>query len=187
MSFCSSHSLASASRCADCACSPSLGNLASGRALSTLTDCCGNGPCPSPRPGAPQSPGFCPDDPHPPANMVDDPFSHPGTWWASGADADGPHSHRDEIRLDLETRFCLSHVVLLFRSPRPRAMAVERSVDFGRSWETLKLFAHNCSLEFGLADDVMEPGALCTSRYSKTTPCTGGEVSKHTGHSTIEN
>jgi len=119
--------------------------------------------------------------------MVDDPFSHPGTWWASGADADGPHSHRDEIRLDLETRFCLSHVVLLFRSPRPRAMAVERSVDFGRSWETLKLFAHNCSLEFGLADDVMEPGALCTSRYSKTTPCTGGEVSKHTGHSTIEN
>ncbi|CAL8340214.1 unnamed protein product [Lota lota] len=155
------------------------GNLASGRTLTTLTGCCGNDPplqqpCPSPHPGAPQSLGACPEDPHPPAHMADDPFSHPGTWWASGA-ADH-HTQRDEIRLDLETRFCLSHVVLRFHSPRPSAMAVERSGDFGRTWETLKLFAHNCSLEFGLLDDVTEPGAPCTSRYSKATPCTGGEV-----------
>ncbi|KAJ3603337.1 hypothetical protein NHX12_031079 [Muraenolepis orangiensis] len=143
-----------ASRCADCACSPPLGNLASGRTLTTLTG--------------------VPEDPHPPSHMADDPFSHPGTWWASGVA--GPQAHRDEIRLDLETRFCLSHVVLLFRSPRPAAMAVERSGDFGRSWETLKLFARNCSLEFGLPDDVEEPGAPCTSRYSEATPCTGGEV-----------
>ena len=106
--------------------------------------------------------------------MADDPFSHPGTWWASAAP---PHTQRDEIRLDLETRFCLSHVVLRFHSPRPRAMAVERSGDFGRTWETLKLFAHNCSLEFGVRDDATEPGGPCTSRYSRATPCTGGEVS----------
>ncbi|CAL8254891.1 unnamed protein product [Gadus morhua 'NCC'] len=168
-----------ASRCAGHACSPPLGNLASGRTLTTLTGCYGDArpllrPCPSRHQGALESPRPCPEDPHPPAHMTDDPFSHPGTWWASGAAR--PQTERDEIRLDLETRFCLSHVFLRFHSPRPRAMAVERSGDFGRTWETLKLFAHNCSLEFGLLDDVTEPGAPCTSRYSKATPCTGGEV-----------
>ena len=87
---------------------------------------------------------------------------------------------QDEIRLDLETRFCLSHVILVFRSPRPAAMAIERSADFGKTWEALKLYAQNCSADFGLPDDFSQPGSLCTSRYSSAAPCTGGEVSKHT-------
>lgn len=82
----------------------------------------------------------------------------------------------DEIRLDLETKFCLSYVVLVFRSPRPAAMGVERSVDFGNTWEPLKLFAQNCSAEFGLLDDFSQRGSLCTSRYTSATPCRGGEV-----------
>lgn len=82
----------------------------------------------------------------------------------------------DEIRLDMETRFYLSHVILVFRSPRPAAMAIERSADFGKTWETLKLFAQNCSAEFGLPDDVAQTGSLCTSRYTSASPCTKGEV-----------
>ncbi|KAK0153273.1 Netrin-4 [Merluccius polli] len=163
-----------ASRCADGACSPPLGNLASGRTLTTLTGCSHpQRPGPSPHPGAARDPRPTPIRPRT-WPTTPSPARAPGGRRAQGA-AD-PHAHRDEIRLDLETRFCLSHVVLVFRSPRPAAMAVERSGDFGRTWETLKLFAHNCSLEFGLPDDVMEPGATCTSRYSKATPCTGGEV-----------
>lgn len=85
--------------------------------------------------------------------------------------------NQDEIRLDLETQFCLSHVVLVFKSPRPAAMAIERSADFGKTWEAVKVFAHNCSMEFGLPDDFDQPGSVCTSRYTSAAPCSGGEVS----------
>ncbi|XP_056130952.1 netrin-4 [Lampris incognitus] len=156
-----------ASRCVDLACSPPIGNLAVGRTLTTLSGCCGN------RSHHPQH--FCPEDTHPPTHMIDDPFLHPGTWWASGAGITS-QSQQDEIRLDLETQFCLSHLVLLFHSPRPAVMVIERSTDFGETWETLKLFAHNCSLEFGVPDDVHQPGSLCTSHYTSATPCSGGEV-----------
>ncbi|KAM3620908.1 uncharacterized protein V6R79_003592 [Siganus canaliculatus] len=163
-----------ASRCVDHACSPPIGNLASGRTLLTLSDCCGNSPCPH----LPETPHICPNNTHPSAHMTDDPFLHPNTWWASGAGSSSRimEEGQDEIRLDLETQFCLSHVVLVFRSPRPAAMVVERSADFGKTWEALRLFAHNCSEEFGLPDDFAQPGSLCTSRYTNATPCSGGEV-----------
>ena len=170
---------ASVSRCVDHACSPPIGNLASGRTLFTLSSCCGNSSSnTSSCLHRPVTPHLCPEDTHPPAHMIDDPFLHPDTWWASGPGT-ATQELQDEIRLDLETQFCLSHVVLVFRSPRPAAMAVERSADFGQTWEALKLFAHNCSLEFGLPDDFTQPGSLCTSRYTSTTPCSGGEVQWH--------
>ncbi|KAM9758791.1 netrin-4 [Menidia menidia] len=164
------------SRCVDQACSPAIGNLASGRMLLTLSDCCQNGSlhqrsCPHPH----GNPHACREDTHPPALMTDDPFLHPDTWWESRVSASTTEP-RDEIRLDLETEFYLSHVVLVFRSPRPAAMVVQRSADFGKTWEDLKVFAHNCSTEFGLPDDYQEPGSVCTSRYSSAHPCSGGEV-----------
>ncbi|KAG9353218.1 hypothetical protein JZ751_017794 [Albula glossodonta] len=103
--------------------------------------------------------------------MADDPFLHPGTWWASE-----PGMGEEEIRLDLEARFCLTHLLMVFRSPRPAAIILERSRDFAQTWEPLKLFARNCSHTFSLPDDVTQPGAPCTSRYSSATPCSEGEV-----------
>ncbi|TTB85612.1 Netrin-4 [Bagarius yarrelli] len=135
--------------CAGHACSPPFGNLANGRTLYTQSTCCSNS-----------------------SLMTDDPFFNPNTWWESGAEAAG----EDEIRLDLEDRFCLTHVVMVFRSPRPAAMSLERSTDFGRTWEMLKVFAENCSSAFGLPDDVSQQAALCTSRYSSAKPCSGGEA-----------
>ncbi|XP_034548707.1 netrin-4 [Notolabrus celidotus] len=165
------------SRCEDQACSPPIGNLASGRTLFTLSGCCGNSSlnhnlCTHP---PAHRPFLCPEDPHPSAHMTDDPFLQPDTWWASDLGTE-MQEQQDEIRLDLETQFCLSHVVLVFKSPRPAVMAVERSADFGKTWEALKLFAHNCSMEFGLPDDFSHPGSLCTSRYTSATPCSRGEV-----------
>lgn len=162
-----------ASRCVNQACSPPIGNLASGRALLTRTNCCANhfqSLCPHP----PENPRSCQEDTHPPSLMTDDPFLHPDTWWASR----GGDMEQDEIRLDLETKFCLSHVVLVFRSPRPAAMVIERSADFGKTWEALRVFSHNCRVEFNLDDDLRGPGSLCTSRYSSPLPCSGGEVKK---------
>nr|XP_012772870.2 netrin-4 [Maylandia zebra] len=164
------------SSCLDRACSPPIGNLASGRTLFTLSNCCGNST--SQHPLCPQpsvSPQACSQDPHPALHMTDDPFLHPDTWWASGGRRT-MRGQQDEIRLDLETKFCLTHLVLVFKSPRPAAMAIERSVDFGKTWEALKVFAYNCSLEFGLPDDFNQPGSPCTSRYTDAAPCTGGEV-----------
>uniref|UniRef100_A0A3P9DFY3 Si:dkey-202e22.2 n=1 Tax=Maylandia zebra TaxID=106582 RepID=A0A3P9DFY3_9CICH len=163
------------SSCLDRACSPPIGNLASGRTLFTLSNCCGNST--SQHPLCPQpsvSPQACSQDPHPALHMTDDPFLHPDTWWASGGRRT-MRGQQDEIRLDLETKFCLTHLVLVFKSPRPAAMAIERSVDFGKTWEALKVFAYNCSLEFGLPDDFNQPGSPCTSRYTDAAPCTGGE------------
>jgi len=57
-------------------------------------------------------------------------------------------------------------------------MRLESSQDFGQTWETLKLFARNCTEMFGLPDDVSQPGAVCTSRYSNAVPCSRGEVRK---------
>ncbi|XP_028262836.1 netrin-4 isoform X2 [Parambassis ranga] len=156
------------SRCVDHACSPPLGNLASGRTLLTLSRCCGNSTLH--HSGCLHT---CLQDAHPPAHMTDDPFMHPNTWWASAGTI---QEQQDEIRLDLETQFCLSHVVLVFKSPRPAAMVIERSNDFGKTWEALKVFTQNCSMEFGLPDDFNESGSLCTSRYTSAAPCTGGEV-----------
>ncbi|XP_029006855.1 netrin-4 [Betta splendens] len=164
------------SRCEGRACSPPIGNLATGRTLHTLSGCCGgsshrHGLCPHP----PPMPHLCPKNTHPPTHMADDPLQHPETW----PEPDGGTAARakyDEIRLDLETKFCLSYVVLVFRAPRPAAMAIERSVDHGATWEPLKLFAQNCSAEFGLPDDFSQPGSLCSSRYTSATPCRGGEV-----------
>uniref|UniRef100_I3KWX2 Si:dkey-202e22.2 n=1 Tax=Oreochromis niloticus TaxID=8128 RepID=I3KWX2_ORENI len=164
------------SSCLDRACSPPIGNLASGRTLFTLSNCCGNGT--SQHPLCPQpsvSPQACSQDPHPVLHMTDDPFLHPDTWWASGGGRT-MQEQQDEIRLDLETKFYLTHLVLVFKSPRPAAMAIERSVDFGKTWEAVKVFAYNCSVEFGLPDDFDQPGSPCTSRYTDAAPCTGGEV-----------
>lgn len=165
----------SVSRCLDHACSPPIGNLAVGRTLNTLSRCYGS----SSLPHLPVAPHFCLEHSHPPAHMIDDPFLNPNTWWASDADST-LEEQQDEIRLDLEAKFCLSHLVLMFRSPRPAAMVIERSADFGKTWEALKVFAYNCSVEFGLTDDFIQPGSLCTSRYTSPTPCSGGEVGEYT-------
>lgn len=112
-----------------------------------------------------------PENGHPPAHMTDDVFSSPETWWQSAQGA-----LREEIRLDFETEFYLTHVIMVFRSPRPAAMVLERSGDHGRTWRPYKYFAANCTTTYDLEDDVFEEGALCTSRYSNPWPCTRGEV-----------
>ncbi|XP_044050213.1 laminin subunit beta-4 [Siniperca chuatsi] len=95
-------------------------------------------------------------------------------WWQSENGV-----HQVSLRLDLETVFQFSHLVLTFKSFRPTAMLVERSKDFGRSWKVFRYFAEDCSLHFpsvsnqpaNSIDDV-----VCDSRYSGSEPSTDGEV-----------
>lgn len=175
-------------RCSGRACNPRMGNLALGRSLSTQSVCGANlteqfcfykhaaalrtreacavakcGKCNSAVPG----------QAHPPSAMSDSSFRYPDTWWQS---AEGVKE--ETLRLDLETEFLFTHLILVFRSPRPAAMLLERSQDHGLTWKTLGYFARDCQEAFGVVEGspAAESGATCTSKYSSAFPCTRGEV-----------
>ncbi|XP_071384408.1 netrin-4, partial [Centroberyx affinis] len=171
-----------APRCESRACNPRMGNLALGRRILTQTVCGNNGTelyCSHPDPQACSGAkcGKCnaalPLLAHLAAAMADSSFRHPNTWWQS---AEGAES--ETVQLDLEAQFYFTHLIVVFRSPRPAAMTLERSQDFGRSWRTLQYYAANCSAAFGLEEGKAgagRDGASCTAKYSGAYPCTRGE------------
>ncbi|XP_015232221.1 PREDICTED: netrin-4-like [Cyprinodon variegatus] len=176
------------SRCFGRACNPPMGNLALGRLLRSQSVCGSNSSerfCFFSQTSSPHSKQSCsapkcsrcdaskPGRAHPPSAMSDSSFRHPDTWWQS---AEGVKE--ETLQLDLETKFLFTHLIVVFRSPRPAAMVLERSKDFGRTWETMRYFASDCEKMFGLAEGSPGgvSGATCTSKYSGASPCTKGEV-----------
>ncbi|XP_075995983.1 netrin-4-like [Genypterus blacodes] len=176
---------AAESRCSGRACNPRMGNLALGRVLSTRSVCGSNSSEPycffpqasTARSRESCSPAKCnkcsPQQAHPPSAMSDSSFRHPDTWWQSAGGVE-----EETLQLDLETEFLFTHLILVFRSPRPAAMVLERSQDHGLSWKTLRYFAADCEGAFGRPEETpaRESGAVCTSKYSGASPCSRGEV-----------
>eukprot|EP00076_Gallus_gallus_P030125 XP_015154529.1 laminin subunit beta-3 [Gallus gallus] len=64
-------------------------------------------------------------------------------WWQSQSGMEHVY-----LQLDLDEKFQLSSIVLDFRSPLPAAMLIERSTDFGKTWEVYQYLASDCAAAF---------------------------------------
>ncbi|XP_072522628.1 laminin subunit beta-3 [Salminus brasiliensis] len=137
--------------CSRGACYPPLGDLLIGRerqlsASSTCgliasevyctpfgqfkMKCC---PCDSRNPAGPNA--------HTIQNVL--PGAGTDRWWQSKKDVNPV-----TLQVDLQQLFQLDNVMLSFKGPRPDALVIERTKDFGRTWQPALYMATNCASAF---------------------------------------
>ncbi|XP_026054473.1 laminin subunit beta-3 [Carassius auratus] len=67
----------------------------------------------------------------------------PNRWWQSKKDVSAV-----TLQLDLDGMYQLETVLLSFKGPRPDALIIERTKDFGRTWHPVLYMATNCPSTF---------------------------------------
>lgn len=92
--------------------------------------CC---PCDSQNPAGPN------------AHTIQNVLSSAGTnrWWQSRKDVNPV-----TVQVDLQQLFQVHTIMLSFKGPRPDALVIERTKDFGRTWQPALYMATNCGSSF---------------------------------------
>ena len=126
-----------------------------------------------------------------PANMTIDKFSLNGvTWWQSQtwwtSNSLGLSKMFDPLKvnitLSINKKYLISGgIYVIFKTERPKQMLIERSNDFGKTWEVYQYYAKNCRSAYNLQPDpIVTPDnpfkQICSELYSGEFPRTGGVV-----------
>ncbi|KAL8590461.1 hypothetical protein ACOMHN_011674 [Nucella lapillus] len=103
-------------------------------------------------------------------------------WWQSPPLSRGMHLNQVNLSIHLGQEFHVAYVFIrMANSPRPGVWVLERSTDFGKTWQAWQFFADTPSdcLKFfeTTAEESLyyDDQALCTTEFSKVVPLEGGE------------
>ncbi|KAM5305915.1 laminin subunit alpha-5 [Glossophaga mutica] len=116
---------------------------------------------------------------HPASNAVD------GTerWWQSPPLSRGLEYNEVNVTLDLGQVFHVAYVLIKFaNSPRPDLWVLERSTDFGLTYQPWQYFAssrRDCLERFGartLERIAEDDDVVCSTEYSRIVPLENGEI-----------
>ncbi|XP_034550802.1 laminin subunit alpha-5 [Notolabrus celidotus] len=119
------------------------------------------------------------DRAHPITNAID------GTerWWQSPPLSRSTEYNEVNVTLDLGQLFHVAYVLIKFaNSPRPDLWVLERSTDFGQTYQPWQFFAsskRDCIERFGqqtIERITNDDDVICTTEYSRIVPLENGEI-----------
>ncbi|KAF3703353.1 Netrin-G1 Laminet-1 Precursor [Channa argus] len=112
---------------------------------------------------------------HPPELMFDNEGRNPSTFWQSTSWKKYPKALLVNITLSWNKTIELTDdIVLTFESGRPEQMVLEKSLDYGRTWQPYQFYATDCLDAFTMEPKTVQDltqhtllDIICTEEYSR--------------------
>lgn len=169
----------------DAGCFPPIGNLALGRTINASSTCIqGSQYCIFGTPG-PDCFTCEPNGLFSPTSLSD---NNNGSFWLSEIGSDESVT----LQIDFEAPVLFEGMTMVWVSPRPQSMILERSHDNGQTWHVYRYYSASCVTSFMMEDTAdftsstifNSTDPICTSVESRLTPETNGLVSNYSQHVT---